>query len=261
MFPASGRLSPSAIDRYRTCPRQFKLRDIEGVPEYDTNSEALAVGKAVHEALSYFHRLALQNRSDTTIGDCLRAAWPRHTRGVFPSVELERAVGERWLAHLAAYADTAEATIQPVGFERWAEAILDGVRLGGRLDRIDRLDDGRLRVVDYKTGRCRLDDDDLPRDSAAMVYALAAQATYGTPTGVVSYVYVAEGTELRWELEEFDIDEILNRLRGHLKRIHDDNAFDPVPGDGCRFCPVRDHCPDADRLELGSLAVPKDSVF
>ncbi|MFX8437394.1 PD-(D/E)XK nuclease family protein, partial [Acinetobacter baumannii] len=39
-----------------------------------------------------------------------------------------------------------------LGVEQWGEIRIRGVRLHGRADRIDRLSDGTLAVVDYKTG-------------------------------------------------------------------------------------------------------------
>jgi ATP-dependent helicase/nuclease subunit B len=42
---------------------------------------------------------------------------------------------------------------KPVLAEESGEAIVDGIRLYGRVDRIDRLPDGGLAIVDYKTGQ------------------------------------------------------------------------------------------------------------
>ena len=41
----------------------------------------------------------------------------------------------------------------PVASEIWGEIEIAGVRLGGKVDRIDRAGDGNLAIVDYKTGK------------------------------------------------------------------------------------------------------------
>ena len=42
---------------------------------------------------------------------------------------------------------------RPLAAEQWGEATIDGVRIYGKADRIDRLADGSLGIVDYKTGK------------------------------------------------------------------------------------------------------------
>jgi ATP-dependent helicase/nuclease subunit B len=37
-------------------------------------------------------------------------------------------------------------------FEEWGEMVVRGVKIVGKADRIDRLPDGKLAIVDYKTG-------------------------------------------------------------------------------------------------------------
>ncbi|MEL0209010.1 MAG: PD-(D/E)XK nuclease family protein, partial [Novosphingobium sp.] len=40
-----------------------------------------------------------------------------------------------------------------LAIERKGEIVVDGIRIHGRADRIDKLADGMLAVVDYKTGK------------------------------------------------------------------------------------------------------------
>lgn len=66
-----------------------------------------------------------------------------------------------WLPRLTEAAEWIEAEIvenrearrEPILAEEWGSVEIDGITLGGRADRIDRLRDGSLAIVDYKTGK------------------------------------------------------------------------------------------------------------
>ena len=49
------RLSPSALDRFRACPKQFYLSDIERAPREAETSTVLMQGNAIHAALEKFY--------------------------------------------------------------------------------------------------------------------------------------------------------------------------------------------------------------
>ena len=78
--------------------------------------------------------------ADEAIHPMLRALW---------SPRLMEAI--EWIAAESAK-DQAENR-QPVLAEEFGEASVAGVTLFGKVDRIDRLADGRLAIVDYKTGQ------------------------------------------------------------------------------------------------------------
>src|SRR6185369_5847400 len=77
---------------------------------------------------------------ESTIHPMLRALWaPRLLEAIDWAAELERA-------------NQAEGR-RPLVAEATGEAILGGVTVYGRADRIDRLADSGLAVIDYKTGQ------------------------------------------------------------------------------------------------------------
>jgi ATP-dependent helicase/nuclease subunit B len=64
------------------------------------------------------------------------------------------------IAFEVAFAGRGDPGAEPLGRPDPVAVTLPGLRflLGGRIDRIDRLPDGRYEVVDYKTGRCYRSD-------------------------------------------------------------------------------------------------------
>lgn len=148
------RIAVTDLDRLKADPFAFyakailKLRPEEPV---DAEHHAAWKGTAVHEVLERWFKddgcdpskLADRARAmiaDEAIHPMLRALW---------SPRLMEAI--EWIATEAA--KDKEAGRIPVIAEEFGEAAVAGVTLFGKVDRIDRLADGRLAIVDYKTGQ------------------------------------------------------------------------------------------------------------
>jgi ATP-dependent helicase/nuclease subunit B len=148
------RISVTSVDRLKADPFAFyaqeilKLRSIDPV---DADHSAAWKGTAVHEVLEQWlkeddcdpDRLVDRARAllaDETIHPMLRALWSPRLMEAVRWVEQEerrnRSEGRR-----------------PVAAEAWGESEVAGVTLYGKADRIDRLADGGLAIVDYKTGK------------------------------------------------------------------------------------------------------------
>ena len=141
-------LSVTGLDRLRSDPYQFYASKILGLAELDgvdAPPSPAWQGELAHAILEDWHEgrgklpalmeahLARMNAHPLT-----RALWrPR----------LEKALD--WVAGTIA-ADPARS---PVLFEQWGRMEVRGVSIRGKADRIDRLPEGKLGIVDYKTGR------------------------------------------------------------------------------------------------------------
>jgi len=155
--PIEGRpkkIAVTDLDRLRADPFAFyakailKLRPEEPV---DAEHHAAWKGTAVHEVLEAWFKQdecdpaklaarAAALLADEAIHPMLRALW---------SPRLMEAID--WIA--AESAKDKEAGRLPALAEEFGEAEVAGVTLYGKVDRIDRLPDGRLAIVDYKTGQ------------------------------------------------------------------------------------------------------------
>ena len=69
---------------------------------------------------------------------------------------------------------------QPLGVERTVSLHTETLAVTGRLDRLDDRD-GELVVVDYKTGRARLTDDDARTSLPMALYAVAVAGMFRRP--------------------------------------------------------------------------------
>lgn len=149
-------LSVTGLNRYLRCPLAFYYEDLLKIP--GTTSEAAAFGNAMHGALQQF-LLKMKNQK--------KMEWPspEQLQRLFAQ-EMERqhgwfsehgftqrlALGKEYLRriHLEQMPFWRKRAIA----ERRVDRVeLDGVPLTGVLDKIEWLDNGTLRIVDYKTGQ------------------------------------------------------------------------------------------------------------
>jgi ATP-dependent helicase/nuclease subunit B len=146
-------LSVTGLDRLRGDPYQFYAQAIlrlRALDPLDAEPSAAWKGTAVHAILDRWHKqgepagmlrsIAEQVMDEMSAHPLMRALWrPRLLAAldwVGDEIAGQRATGRTVLA--------TEAD----GHIEWR-----GVRLQGRADRIDRLPDGALAVIDYKTGQ------------------------------------------------------------------------------------------------------------
>ena len=263
------RLSPSAIDRYRACPRQAWFHLVQRTERGLPDTPNLMLGNAVHAALEQFFGLPPDDREPTeaTLHRCLRACWNRfRTDETFVTLEEERDWGERGLRMLSRFASTFDTSLTPVARERWGSVRLEnGVEVFGKIDRIDGERGWGLTspvgIVDYKTGRPWLESVDLPSDTAAQAYALAVEAELGRPADHVRLLYIEHGTEARWDIEPEDLVAARDDLTAVTSLMVADREFEARPGEACQRCPYQDVCPEAGRVELEEIVVPNDIRF
>jgi len=141
------RISVTALDRLRSDPYQFYASSILQLKELDAlDAEPSAAwrGTAAHEVLETWHKTG---RPMAEVADEVLTRMNHHP--------LMRAL---WRPRLIKALEWIEQTIAadpervPEKFEEWGEIVHRGVTIFGKADRIDRLPEGKLAIVDYKTG-------------------------------------------------------------------------------------------------------------
>lgn len=248
--------SPTALKAFDECPRRYAYMYVEKEEGEDQPSPQLVQGDAVHQALSFLFRLPVADRSPESASRALRHYWARieNRSEAFFSVDEEISWGQRAIAALEAYcqANASEfSSVEPVGVEQWLRCQLsEGLAVGGKADRVDRVDESAerpagLRVVDYKTGKCRLrSGKSLAGDRGAQVYALAASRTFHLPVVEVRFDFLAEGRQLSWELGADDLAKAEAELIDATDLIVQSSQFEARPKYWCRWCSFRSICPE-----------------
>ncbi len=146
-------IASTALDRLRGDPYQFYASAIMGLRSLDPLDAAPTAewrGTAVHAVLQAWHEsgsqrgalipLAEQTLADMSAHPFMRGLWRPRLLAALQWVEDHNA-------------ELALEGRRPVLWEKTGQVDIKGVKLHGRADRIDRLADGTLAVVDYKTGK------------------------------------------------------------------------------------------------------------
>lgn len=259
-FP--GRLSPTSLDCYSACPRQYELRYLDHAQPDDGPAPQLVVGNAIHATLKLFYGGPTGKRSPEELERLLRENWRKHCASdTFASRDSEIVYGHEALRMLADYARTHDLTVEPLGREQWVTlALPNGIVLVGKIDRIDRLNDG-VEIIDYKTGRRWLDDEDLPRETAVRVYVLATEARFSVHVERVRFIYLASGEEITWNVEPDDLPAWGDSLCELTDAVRSDEVFATTPGDQCRFCPFALGCTARQATRLNELVPDQHLPF
>jgi putative RecB family exonuclease len=243
-------LSPSRAGDFKTCPQLFKFRAIERLEEPTTVHQAR--GTTAHLALQRLFDLPAGERSPERLFDLFREAWSElrrdeHYRDLFRSVDEERQWGLASLELLANYFSIEDpSTVQPMERELEMLEDLDGIVIRGILDRLDRDQDGRLVVTDYKTGRAPPERYALGSFFALKIYALLVRRITGETPAEVRLLYLNGPTLYRCAVDNQGLDAMDRQLRALWRRIDDaiiEDRFPPRPGRLCDWCAFQDRCP------------------
>lgn len=233
----------SQIDTFLTCPLKFKYRYLLRLP--GTPSHALAFGETVHKTLHDFHRQKMQGREMEA--EVFLNLYRRYfIETGYESAEHKKARFEAGLAAMKRYyREQGKLFGEPVYLEQQFQLKLGGgKKLTGKIDRIDRFEDGYL-LVDYKTGQEK-SQRQAEKDGQLTIYALAAKEALGISLASLNLHFVETGTTLSTERTEKQLKAAREKLEGQIELMaKSDYPAKPGYPYPCKFCEYRFICPAA----------------
>lgn len=238
-------LSPSALQSLLDCPLRWLAERHGGTDGRDLRS---TIGSVMHALVAESAVTAEQLLAE------LDRAWrqlpfesPWYSAN---ERDRHRAMIETFLAWRAQTRGQLTEVGTEVAFDGPLDAG-DGVRLRGRIDRIERDAAGRLVVVDVKTAKTPVSKDDAQQHAQLAVYQLAVEAGLLGPDeqpGGARLVYPAKPGAVGAAEREQDplTTETGDQWRRRIAQAAAATAgpqFTARVNDGCRHCPIRPICP------------------
>ena len=244
--------TPTRLSTWLDCPRRYRFSYLDRPtpakgPPWAHNS----MGAAVHSALADWWALPFAQRLPGRGVDLVRRRWL--TDG-FRSAEQSAQVRDQACGWVQEYLLRVDPAHEPVGIERTVGAPTRRLAISGRVDRIDARPDGRLAIIDYKTGRRPLSDDDARSSLALALYCVGAARTLRRPCTRVELHHLPTGTVAAHEHTEASLARKVEEAEsiahdavradaGYAAGRTGDDAFPARPGPMCSWCDFRRHCP------------------
>jgi RecB family exonuclease len=152
-FFANYSLSPTDLTRFLNSPEEFLQRSILRYPFEDTLKTLFGI--CYHGALEVFYKTWKLERSRPAC-NLLEDTFTQKL-GRYRLSELENADAlERGIAGLQGFYElTSQSDVLPLELEYSTSRLalhFEGIPIKGKIDRIDEISPGKLRIVDYKTG-------------------------------------------------------------------------------------------------------------
>ncbi|MDO8499522.1 MAG: ATP-dependent DNA helicase [bacterium] len=256
----------SQLKSYETCPYQYKLQYVLGMPSSGTGS--LSFGNSVHATLHEFYSkvIELNNAEQASLFGADPTQAPLDSASILvPTVDdLLTMYAKNWIP------DWYESAVLRETFYKKGEQILrqfykmqDGkwsipvalespfkIKVGdyivrGKIDRIDRTPDKTLTIIDYKTGQPKAKVEAGDKDQL-LLYQLALEVLpeYNQLGAVKSltYLYLTNGGEISFIGAEKDKNKLIQKISDIGDKINA-GEFKATPEKfACSHCNFRDIC-------------------
>ena len=257
------RLSPSGAGTFEQCPRRWRLRYVERLP--DPPGEAALAGSFAHRVLELLMQRDPHERTVEIAKAIARAEWP----GVEADPDF-RALGfdetgskhfrwKAWQAIEGLWALEDPKAVDVRATEHDVEADLGGVPFRGIVDRLDEEGDG-LVVTDYKSGKAPSARFRRGRLDQVLLYAAAVEQATGKMPVHARLLYLGQ-RPVGIKVTRKEIDSVVDKLAGTWAAINtacDTDEFEPRTGPLCGWCPYVDRCPEGTK-EVAKRQAKKDA--
>ncbi len=256
-----GALSPSRASDFMTCPLMYRYRTIDKLPE-KPSVEAVR-GTLVHKVLEDLFDLPAADRTPDQAVDLLVASWELLLEKAPELAEMFRGEGPdlaSWLTScrevLSRYFTLEDpGRLEPAERELYVEALLTSkLLLRGFVDRIDIAADGRIRLVDYKSGSSPGVDFETKALFQMKFYALVLWRAGGVVPAMLQLVYLGNGELLRYEPDEADLLATERKVEAIWRAISvckETGDWRPSRSRRCSWCSFQENCP-----EFGGAILP-----
>ncbi|MEK7528180.1 MAG: PD-(D/E)XK nuclease family protein, partial [Patescibacteria group bacterium] len=235
--------SYSQIYTYLECPLKYKFRYLFQVPS--PPQATTSFGSSVHNALKNFYEILLEDRSLIPTLEGLQSLYKKNwiSQG-YDTRTFEQAMYKRGQEMIERFFEENKNNwVVPAFVEKMFTLRIAECSITGRIDRIDKLEDGTYEVIDYKTGKLK-DEKEVKKDLQLSLYALACRDFLKIPVSRLSLYFLEDNKKISTERTEEDINKFEDELKGYLDDITESD-FIATPGRHCSWCEYMTICTKA----------------
>ncbi len=249
-------LSFTQIAAFSTCPLQYKFAHILKVPVFGRHS--LSFGKTMHNTLhqfmktwknqqaqpqaSLFESQKVTEMKIPALDELLQIYQEQWIDEWYPNEKTKEEYREKGRESLTEYwrkISTTPPTVEAL--EKGFSLKIGGVTMRGRIDRIDKDDDG-YEIIDYKTGSAK--DKLAWQDKRQLVlYQIAAETCFDPPLKIkqLTYHYLEDNSTQSFLATEKDKEKPETEIIDTVEKLSSSD-FSATPGFHCGYCDFKDIC-------------------
>ncbi|MBN9503079.1 MAG: hypothetical protein BGO01_08060 [Armatimonadetes bacterium 55-13] len=257
-MPRRPTLSPTKITTYLACPVKFRFtyKDSRG-KWYMRAKSYYSFGTTLHRVLERFHDegdIGVQTTDQAVAA--MEESWI--DAGFSSAEEMQEAFseGKTILERYVNAAKDRPSNVHTLMVERMIKMPFPEFDLVGRVDRVDEHEDGTLEIVDYKSGRELVSEEDVRTDLAMCAYQLMLHHLYPDRGIRATIIALRSGAEASYSLTQDERSEFahdLEQLGLQILRTEYDQLT-PKPKELCRGCDFLPLCRTYPDFELLTTA-------
>jgi putative RecB family exonuclease len=232
-------LSYSQIALYQACPLCYKLQYIDGLETKDKGY--FSFGTTIHKCAEYFYKVkvppppSLDNLFQFYENNWLSAGYQSAEEEASYKAYGRELLAKFWELHQPDFH-------MPIAVEWMFNIDVEGVKLRGFIDRIDKLDSGGLAIIDYKTNLELFTSDYLSQNLQLTLYQMAVEQSWFLPVERLTLYHFRSNTPCSCPPREQAQLEEARRLVLAVAEGIEAGRFPATESQHCP-CDFPEHCP------------------
>lgn len=232
-------LSFTQISLYQACPLCYKLQYIDGLRPKE--KWYFSFGTTMHRCVEYFFRVSAP--PPPSLEETLRYYEQNWLPQGYTTPEEEARCKSYGRELLTRFWELHSADFRmPVAVEHLFHIDIEGIKLRGFIDRVDKLPSGGLAIVDYKTSQELFTAADLEADLQLTLYQLAAEQLWRLPVERLTLYHLRSNTACSCPPRD---EARLEEARRLVLEVAENIAGQKFPATENPYCPCDfpEHCP------------------
>ncbi|MEI6513154.1 MAG: PD-(D/E)XK nuclease family protein [bacterium] len=245
-MPRKPTLSPSRISVYLACPVKYRWSYIDPRGKFYMRSKPFySFGTTLHRALQRFHQSG--GAGVSTLQDVIadyESVWVDAGYESEESSQEHHELGKRFLESYVQAEEEAVITSHTLFVEKQLRKDMGDFYLVGRIDRVEEYDDGRIEIVDYKSGRTNILPEEVKTDLAMSIYQLLARYHYPEQENFATIIALRDNSRGSASLSNQELDELESDILFLANEIlnADYMNLSPIYKPICRDCDFNPLC-------------------
>jgi len=223
-------LSYSSISTYIECPLKFKLKYIDGLKEKP--KPYLSFGSSLHDALKFFYSY---RPPPPSLDDVLKYYEDNWISEGYANEEEEEGYFSYGKGILTNFYNMHIKDLKPpIAVEHLFNVEVDGIPLTGFIDRVDKIEDNKAEIIDYKSGKNIFDKSHVEENEQLTLYQLAVEESIGLEVGKLTLYHLPSQTPVSVEARTREKIDALKSKILEVSELIAKGEFEAKEG---RFCP------------------------